>query len=307
MLNDIEREVIRKFATGTSEVTGAGINVTESDWIRFGLMFLLEVSQIIRRSRFNATNELVSYKVDGSPSLPVEQQIERLLRSRLDRFAPDTNLIGEESGGALSPEMHSVAIDPIDGTWAFLNRSETHTATLAFFRGLEAFLGMVMNPAVGELAYATKNGTARLIQLPMATGSAEGFDLPLADIDSEALLVNMHPARQAGAVWGSLLRAWSEGTIQSVKATAGSPAWSLLDAAKGPFCYVNLWPGKPANPFDLAPGVMLVRGAGGDVIDRDGKPISCSDHSGPFIAGRSRRKLLALAELLSTAVTLANQ
>ena len=36
-----------------------------------------------------------------------------------------------------------------------------------------------------------------------------------------------------------------------LKLSGGSPAWSLLEAAKGRFVYVNLWTSRPADPFDL--------------------------------------------------------
>ena len=69
-----------------------------------------------------------------------------------------------------------------------------------------------------------------------------------------------------------------------MKLTGGSPSWSLLEAAKGRFVYVNLWASKPSDPFDLAAGVLLVRGAGGEVSDLDGNPIDPAAHSGPFVA-----------------------
>jgi fructose-1,6-bisphosphatase/inositol monophosphatase family enzyme len=70
-----------------------------------------------------------------------------------------------------------------------------------------------------------------------------------------------------------------------VRSPGGSPSWSLLEAARGRFTYVNLWSSRPAEAYDLVAGVMLVRGAGGDVIDLEGRSINALDHGGPFIAG----------------------
>ena len=70
-----------------------------------------------------------------------------------------------------------------------------------------------------------------------------------------------------------------------VKAAGGSPSWALVEAAKGRFVYVNLWARRAADPFDLAPGVALVRDAGGDVVDLANRPIELSGHAGPLIAG----------------------
>jgi fructose-1,6-bisphosphatase/inositol monophosphatase family enzyme len=69
-----------------------------------------------------------------------------------------------------------------------------------------------------------------------------------------------------------------------VRSPGGSPAWALLEAAKGSFVYVNLWSNRPAAAFDLAAACLLVRGSGGDVVDLDGKPINSVSHAGPFVA-----------------------
>ena len=82
-----------------------------------------------------------------------------------------------------------------------------------------------------------------------------------------------------------------------VKLPGGSPLWAMLEAAKGSFVYVNLWSRRAAQAYDLAAGIMLVRGAGGDVTDLAGKPIKTTDHRGTFVAGidrEARRKVAAI-------------
>ena len=82
----------------------------------------------------------------------------------------------------------------------------------------------------------------------------------------------------------------------------GAPAAALLDAAKGSVVYVSLWSKGPAEPFDLAGGVLLVRGAVGDVLDADGKPIDPVAHAGPFIAGVHGDALQTVSELVRPAL-----
>ena len=72
-----------------------------------------------------------------------------------------------------------------------------------------------------------------------------------------------------------------------VRSPGGSPAWALVEAAKGHFIYVNRWDRRPAEPWDLVGGVEIVRGAGGEVVDLEGAPIDTLRHSGPFVAGLS--------------------
>jgi fructose-1,6-bisphosphatase/inositol monophosphatase family enzyme len=58
----------------------------------------------------------------------------------------------------------------------------------------------------------------------------------------------------------------------------------MVEAAKGRFVYVNLWPGRDTEPYDLAGSVLLVRAAGGEVIGVSGQPIDPLTLSGPFVA-----------------------
>jgi fructose-1,6-bisphosphatase/inositol monophosphatase family enzyme len=81
------------------------------------------------------------------------------------------------------------------------------------------------------------------------------------------------------------MTAWQSSQVQMVRMEGGSPAAALLDAAKGTFVYANLWDKRPSEPFDLAAGVMLVRNAGGRVVDASGRDIDASSHTGPFVAG----------------------
>jgi fructose-1,6-bisphosphatase/inositol monophosphatase family enzyme len=95
-----------------------------------------------------------------------------------------------------------------------------------------------------------------------------------------------------------LYEEWRKDGLNMVKLPGGSPSWAMLEAAKGSFVYINLWSKRPTEPYDLAAGVMLVRGAGGDVTDLAGISIDALDHKGPFIAGineEARNKVAAIA------------
>jgi fructose-1,6-bisphosphatase/inositol monophosphatase family enzyme len=70
-----------------------------------------------------------------------------------------------------------------------------------------------------------------------------------------------------------------------VRMSGGSPAFALIEAAKGSFNYVNLWPVRPTEFYDLSADIMLIRGAGGKVVDLDGLPIK---QKGPYETGLKR-------------------
>ncbi len=294
MLTPLEKNCIDRFRKG-EEFDDAG---GESSWVDFGLRLLLETGTIVRDMRLTATADAVSFKDDGSPWTEQERQVESLARDRLASFCPEASFVGEESGGELPAKGLALAMDPVDGTWSLVNHAETCTNTLAAFRDGNVFLGMIQNPVTGEVAYASEGNGARLIQLSLFGEPDRARDLPFERVRAESVLVNLQPQRDAADATEALFAAWRGGTVHMMKLTGGSPSWSLLEAAKGSFVYVNLWTTKPSDPFDLAAGALLVREAGGDVTDLDGVPIDAAAHSGPFIAARDVRTRDKLAGII---------
>jgi fructose-1,6-bisphosphatase/inositol monophosphatase family enzyme len=277
---------------------------SERDWPSFCLRLVFDALCELRRIRFSDFAGKISIKKDGSPVSSIEERVESFLRRRITEFDPTASVVGEEHGGEIARTGISLAIDPIDGTWSFLNRAETFATTLALYREGVAEQAFIANAATGEIAYAARRDRARLLQIGLAGEPSRGYDLPLPTSSTPGLLVNLHPCRQMGPIIEKLVADWGAGRVQFVKATGGSPVWSMLDAAKGTCTYVNLWLGKPSDPFDLAAGLLLVRAAGGDVIDLSGSAVSAIGHSGPFIAGTNKTHLLKAAEIIRGIVTI---
>jgi fructose-1,6-bisphosphatase/inositol monophosphatase family enzyme len=297
MLKDIEKEAISSFRCNEAD-SGLTDQHDRDAWLKFGIRFLLDTGRVVRGLRYGPLSDVAEFKADGSPFLPGERQIEATLRQHLARFAPGAGVVGEESGGDMRSTGVVVAIDPVDGTWSLLNRCETHTTSLAFFEDGKLFLGMILNSVTGELAYSMEKGPSRLLQLNLFGEHDDAFDMPLNAPSPGKPLVNIHPARTAGALVEQLFEKWGQDQIAMVKASGGSPSWALLEAAKGVFTYVNLWAGKPADPFDLAGGISLVRGAGGEVLGPDEAPVPLCGHQGPFVAGVDRKKLATVVSAL---------
>jgi myo-inositol-1(or 4)-monophosphatase len=298
-LTALEKRCIDDFRNGrTPESAGADVTRVDS-WIDFGLRLLLEAGAVVRDLRLLPMAGTAHFKQDGSPYTDQERWIETHITERLAQFCPGAAFVGEESGGTLPARGYVLAVDPVDGTWALVNRAETCTNTFAFFKDAEVFLGMIQNPVTGELAYAGRKTGARLVQLSLFGEEDRACSLPCDRARPGGILVNLQPQRDAAPVADGLFAAWRDGDIQMLKLTGGSPSWSLLEAAKGRFVYVNLWTAKPSDPFDLAAGVLLVRSAGGEVSDLDGSPIDPAAHSGPFVAavdGQERERVTNLVK-----------
>ncbi len=296
-LTKLERACIDAHRKGNRTDAAIGTPVDTTAWLRFGLSVLLETGRMVRGMRLLPMDAAVQFKSDGSPVTALEHRIETFVRERLTEICPEAGFVGEESGGALPPRGYAVAIDPVDGTWSLVNRTESCTTGLAFFHDGEAFLGMVLNPATGELGYAASDTGTRLLQVSLFGEDDAAVTLPGERLRPQTLLVNLQPSRDAQDMIGGFFEAWRDGGVNMVKLPGGSPLWAMLEAAKGSFVYVNLWSRRAAQAYDLAAGIMLVRGAGGDVTDLAGKPIKTTDHRGTFVAGidrEARRKVAAI-------------
>lgn len=252
-------------------------------FIDFGLRWSLLASRQARLTQLETGPNGFWFKQDGTPVTALERSIELMAREMLVEYETGAVVIGEETGGVLPDDGYAVAVDPIDGTWAYLAGIHTYAVTLAIYLDRTPLIGFVASPASGEIGYSAR-GQSRLLKLGIYGEPHGGFDLPVYSDHEEAVLVNLHPGRGGAMSVASMYRAWTMSHIRMVRSTGGSPAWGLLDASKGRYVYANLWADTPSTPFDLAAGALLVRTAGGDVVDLAGNPIDVLGHRGPFVA-----------------------
>ena len=238
-LTKLERACIDAHRNGTGTDAIAATKGGEAEWLRFGLSALLEIGRMVREIRLLPMEDSVRFKSDGSPVTSLEHRIEDFVQGRLTNFCPEAIFVGEEYGGTLPARGFAVAIDPVDGTWSLVNRSETCATGIAFFHDGEPFLGMVLNPVTGELAYAGRKTGTRLLQISLFGEDDAAFPLPGGQARPRAVLVNLQPNRDAQGMVGGLFEAWREGDVSMVKLPGGSPLWAMLEASKGSFVYVN--------------------------------------------------------------------
>jgi fructose-1,6-bisphosphatase/inositol monophosphatase family enzyme len=293
-LLDCERIALHRFATN-QPIDDIGQSPEPSAVVSLMLRCAIEAASIAREAKLQ--QQVPVTKADLSPVTIVDQRIEECLRKNIEASGMSIAFVGEESGGSLDVNGSSIAVDPIDGTWAFINRGSNFSTSLALFRGTEVEVAVVVNPSTGELLYSS-GSASRLLQLGLAGTTSSSTPLPLACKLNPKTLLHIHPARQVQPLVSAAMSAWRGPHVQLVTMGGGSPAWALAECAKGQLTYVNLWPAAQTNPYDLAAGVEIVRCAGGDVTGLDGNPIDCLTHRGVFVAAvsvASRERIVALA------------
>jgi len=95
-------------------------------------------------------------KADGTPVSIADRAIERRLRQRIAARFPDHGVLGEEEGPTRLDAEHVWALDPIDGTKAFLAGSPLFGSLIGLLHRGEPVVGVLEAPALGERWAAAK-------------------------------------------------------------------------------------------------------------------------------------------------------
>ncbi len=191
---------------------------------------------------------------DKSPDNPVtdaDLAADRLLHERLTALVPEAGWLSEETGD--SPERlgreRVWVVDPLDGTKEFVLGIPEFSVAVALVEGGEPVLGIVFNPATGELFYAARGVGAFYNDLPAqpsgrrvlagATIDASRSEIKKGEFDPFADLVQLR--------------------------IVGSIAYKLARVSAG-ICDAT-WSRGPKHEWDICAGSFLIQVAGGHVAD----------------------------------------
>ena len=224
---------------------------------------------------------VVKAKGDRDMVSDVDIEIERAVRGYLRSRSPEIGFLGEEEGNAPSDSELQWVLDPIDGTANFVKGIPLYSISLALLNDKEPVLGVIDVPAeacrysaaVGSGAYCGDRrirvrSTSHLKEAIVTVGDYAVGERAQAK-NRTRLGVTTQLAEQA----------------QRVR-MLGSAAIDLAWLANGRTDAAIIFGNKP---WDTAAGVVLVREAGGLVVDADGKQHTT----------RSASTIAASAELLS--------
>jgi len=214
--------------------------------------------EIIRRQE----PAVIKAKGDRDMVSDVEFEVERAVRGYLRSRSPEIGFLGEEEGNAPGDGELQWVLDPIDGTANFVKGIPLYSVSLALLDNHGPVLGIIDLPAercrysaaIGRGAYCGDTAirvrsTARLAEAVVTAGDyAVGEQ---ADARNQIrLAVTRRLAERA-------LR------VRMVGSAAIDLAWLAHGRTDAAIIFGN-------KPWDTAAGVVLVREAGGRVVDADG-------------------------------------
>ncbi len=210
---------------------------------------VIEAGELARSFFRNVTAER---KPDQTLVTAADRAVEEFLTPRVSALLPGVRILGEEFGatGAADAE-HTLTLDPIDGTAAFIAGLPTWCITIGLVRGDVPAGGITYLPMTGETYLADDdvaewNGRS-LVPHTAPSGAGDLFMLTHSDYHR-----------------GEAKR--FPGKIRSL----GSTAYHMALVGRGAAVAAVL--GRP-RLWDIAAGAAMLRAIGGDLRYRSGKPV----------------------------------
>jgi myo-inositol-1(or 4)-monophosphatase len=203
-----------------------------------------------------------------------DRRAEEIVFEELRKARPTYAFLMEEGGEVAGTDgQHRWIIDPLDGTTNFLHGVPMFAVAIALERAGEIVASVIYNPVMDELYTAEKGGGAWLNdrrRLRVAGRKHLADSLIVTGINStgsDAATLQLRQLLQVTPAAAGIRRTGSAST---------DLAW--LSAGR----FDGFWEGK-LSPWDIAPGWLLLREAGGTMSDFAGTPGSI--WNGEVVAG----------------------
>ena len=203
-----------------------------------------------------------------------DKRAEEICFAELTKARPTYSFLGEEGTEVTGSDgQHRWIVDPLDGTTNFLHGIPMFACAIALERNNEIVASVIYNPAMEELFTAEKGGGAWLNdrkRLRVANRKHLADAVVVTGINSRGRAVDLLQLKQLAHVTPA---------VSGIRRT-GSASTDLAWLAAGRFD--GYWEAGLA-PWDVAPGSLMVREAGGTMSDYAG--TTGSIWNGQVIAG----------------------
>ncbi|MBF2753983.1 MAG: 3'(2'),5'-bisphosphate nucleotidase CysQ [Gammaproteobacteria bacterium AqS3] len=205
-------------------------------------------------------------KSDGSPVTRADRASHELISGRLDGLGVAPVLSEEGDPGAAVGDTCWL-VDPLDGTSAFLERSDEYCINIALIDGGAPVYGWLLSPHLG---FGVEGGAG----FGAFTFSPDGGVAPVQappPRDRLRVLTSRQQTEQdriAGALESCL-----DGAGFDLEPRSSALKFALIGCGRAD-AYPRL---GPTHTWDIAAGHAIVEGIGGGLIGADGEPVRYSD------------------------------
>ena len=225
------------------------------------VMAALKAGRSLNKDFGEIENLQVSVKGPADFVTNADRSAEKIVHTELSKARPTYGFLMEEGGEIQGSDgQHRWIIDPLDGTTNFMHGIPLFAVAIALQRGEEIVASVIYNPATEELFVAEKGGGAwlddkkrlRVANRKHLADSVVSTGIKVTGTANDALQL-----RQLGQIAPA---------TAGIRRT-GSASTDLAWLAAGRFD--GFWEARLA-PWDVAPGWLMLREAGGTMTDFSG-------------------------------------
>jgi histidinol phosphatase-like enzyme (inositol monophosphatase family) len=225
----------------------------------------------------------IETKGDLSPVTAADRAAEAAMRAIIEAERPDDGIIGEEYGRAREDARYVWVFDPIDGTRAFITGRPLFGTLIALLEDGKPVLGVIDQPIIGDRWVGAERRPTLLNGLPVRTRACAS----LADA-------------RVGTTSPQAFRAEPFAAFERLRG-------GVCDVIYGGDCYnygvlaaghLDLVVESGLQLYDFAALVPVIEGAGGKMVDWEGRPLD-RDSDGSVIAAGDAGLIPASLELLN--------
>lgn len=265
----------------------------------FVLKLTAEAGKIIKDA-LQGSKKIETKAGDWDLVTQFDKQVEETVINSIAKKFPKHKFIGEETVSSTNslPELTDEPtwiIDPIDGTTNFVHSFPFTCISIALSVNKQLEIGIVYNPILEQLFTARRGRGAFLNGKPIKSSKIEQLGLSLLCLETSYATIESIRDIILGRVEAFV-------SVAHGIRTMGSAALTL--------CYVAMGAAEAYHcdnlmPWDVAAGVLIIREAGGVVIDTNGGEFNVT--SPKLIAAGNHKLAVELVKLIKKADTVTLQ
>ncbi len=209
---------------------------------------------------FKKENQLIRIRGTSKEIVTKYDQLtDRFLVQKIKREFPEHSILSEEGGIIRRKKEFLWIVDPLDGSGNFANKNPLFSVCVCLCLKNEPFLSAIYAPAINEFYYAKKSNGAYL----------NGKKIKVSKINKlkESYIVycegNEKNKKRIAKIFFEIYPKVTD--LRKIGSAGIESAWVAAGRVEGYYT-------TKIDPWDVAAGVLLVKEAGGEVSDFQGKP-----------------------------------
>jgi len=214
-------------------------------------------------------------------SVRYDKDVDRLIIAEIKRHYPHHSLLTEESGFLQGDPDWLWIVDSLDGTGNFANFNPFFSVCIALRHRNELLLGTIYAPAINEFYFAEKGKGAYL----------NGGRIRVSDITdlSQSYIFYCEGGEKDRSKTGKIISRVYPHVMDMRKLGSAGLEIAWVATGRGEAYFTT-----KIEPWDVAPGVLLIQEAGGEVSDFHGDSWKLQTSDLLFSNGKVHQELLDL-------------